>query len=45
MDEAEPTISGIELIHRFRNAQFELKELPLRNTTAPAVWTAVLSTR
>jgi hypothetical protein len=45
MDEAEPTISGIELRHRFRNAQFELKELPLRNTTAPAVWTAVLSTR
>ncbi|MGF6666326.1 transposase-like protein [Paraburkholderia atlantica] len=39
------TISGIELMHRIRKAQFDLCELRLSDTTAPAVWNAVLFNR
>ncbi|MBB5404442.1 IS6 family transposase [Paraburkholderia youngii] len=39
------TISGIELMHRIRKAQFGLCALRLSDTTAPAVWNAVLFNR
>ncbi len=37
------TLSGIELVHRIRKGQFGLAKLDLKDTTAPAVWEAVLS--
>jgi IS6 family transposase len=42
---AAVTISGIELMHRIRKGQFDLTSLRLKDTTAPAVWKAVLSAR
>jgi IS6 family transposase len=42
---AAVTISGIELMHRLRKGQFDLTSLRLKDTTAPAVWKAVLSAR
>jgi transposase-like protein len=39
---AKTTISGIELMHRIRKSQFDLRTLGLKDTTAPAVWNAVL---
>jgi transposase-like protein len=39
------TISGVELMHRIRKGQFNLVRLRLKDTTAPAVWKAVLSAR
>ena len=36
------TISGIELIHRFRKGQFDLCALGLKDTAASSVWNAVL---
>src|SRR5258707_1801913 len=39
---AAVTISGIELTHRIRKAQFDPTNLRLKDTTAPAVWKAVL---
>ncbi|KAE8754245.1 MULTISPECIES: IS6 family transposase [Paraburkholderia] len=42
---AAVTISGIELMHRIRKGQFNLTQLRLKDTTAPAVWMAVLSDR
>ncbi len=42
---AAVTISGIELMHRIRKAQFDLCALRLSDTTAPAVWSAVLFNR
>jgi transposase-like protein len=39
---AKTTISGIELMHRIRKGQFNLRTLELKDTTAPAVWNAVL---
>ncbi|WP_254640788.1 IS6 family transposase [Burkholderia sp. GbtcB21] len=39
------TISGVELIHRIRKEQFDLGALGLKDTTAPAVWSAVLFNR
>jgi transposase-like protein len=39
---AKTTISGIELMHRIRKGQFNLRTLGLKDTTAPAVWDAVL---
>ena len=39
---AKTTISGIELMHRIRKGQFDLRTLGLKDTTAPAVWNAVL---
>ncbi|MGF6547322.1 hypothetical protein QFZ96_002393 [Paraburkholderia youngii] len=37
------TLSGIELVHRIRKGQFGLAKLGLKDTTATAVWEAVLS--
>ena len=37
------TISGVELMHRIRKGQFNVARLRLKDTTAPAVWKAVLS--
>jgi transposase-like protein len=42
---AATTISGIELTHRIRRGQFHLIKLHLKDTAAPSVWTAVLSSR
>ncbi|MPW11102.1 DDE-type integrase/transposase/recombinase, partial [Paraburkholderia sp. CNPSo 3155] len=42
---AAVTISGVELMHRIRNGQFNLARLRLKDTTAPAVWNAVLLAR
>jgi transposase-like protein len=42
---AAVTISGIELMHRIRKGQFDLTSVYLKDTTAPSIWTAVLSTR
>jgi transposase-like protein len=39
------TISGVELMHRIRKGQFDLARLSLKDTTAPAVWKALLSAR
>jgi transposase-like protein len=39
------TISGVELMHRIRKDQFNLARLRIKDTTAPAIWTAVLSAR
>ena len=39
---AATTISGIELMHRIRKGQFDLRALVLNDTAAPAVWNAVL---
>jgi transposase-like protein len=39
------TISGIELMHCIREGQFNLMKLYIKETTAPSVWTAVLSAR
>ncbi|WP_425469573.1 IS6 family transposase [Paraburkholderia azotifigens] len=36
------TLSCIELVHRIRKGQFSLAKLGLKDTTAPAVWEAVL---
>jgi hypothetical protein len=43
LQERAVTISGIELMHRIRNGQFDLTNVRLKETTAPAVWMAVLS--
>jgi transposase-like protein len=40
---AAVTISGIELVHRIRKAQFDLTSLHLEDITASAIWKAVLS--
>jgi transposase-like protein len=40
---AANTTPGIELMHRIRTGQSGLARLRLKDTTAPAVWTAVLS--
>jgi transposase-like protein len=42
---AATTISGFELMHRIRKGQFNLMKLHLKDTAAPPVWTAVLSSR
>jgi transposase-like protein len=42
---AATTIAGIELMHRIRKGQFNLMKLRLKDATAAAVWTAVLSAR
>jgi IS6 family transposase len=39
------TISGVELMHRIRKDQFNLARLRIKDTTAPAIWKAVLSAR
>jgi transposase-like protein len=40
---AAVTLSGVELTHRIRKGQFKVAALRLKDTTAPAVWSAVLS--
>jgi transposase-like protein len=42
---AAVTISGIELMYRIRKAQFDLTNLRLKDTSAPAIWKVVLSAR
>lgn len=42
---AAATISRIELTHRIRKAQFDLTNLRLKDTAAPAIWKTVLSAR
>jgi transposase-like protein len=42
---AATTLSGIELMHRIRKGQFNLACLRLKDTSASAVWNAVLSTQ
>jgi DDE domain len=42
---ATTTISGIELMHRIREGQFDLTKLGLKEAAAPAVWNATLSDR
>jgi hypothetical protein len=39
------TLAGIELMHRIRKGEFNLAGLRLKDTTAPAVWSVVLSVR
>jgi transposase-like protein len=39
---AATTIAGIELMHRVRKGQFNLRTLGLKDAAAPAVWNAVL---
>jgi len=36
------TISGIELMHRIRKAQFDLTAAHLKDTSAPSIWRTVL---
>ncbi|MEW9583339.1 hypothetical protein [Paraburkholderia sp. DGU8] len=37
------TLAGIELMHCIRKGEFNLAGLRLKDTTAPAVWSVVLS--
>ena len=39
------TIAAIELLRRIYKGQFNLGKLRLKDSRAPAVWNAVLSTR
>jgi len=42
-DCAATTIAGIELLHRIRKGQFAFDQLRLKDTSAPALWNAVLA--
>jgi len=42
-DRAAVTIAGVELLHRIRKGQFNLRRLRLQDQVAPAIWNAVLS--
>jgi transposase-like protein len=42
-DSAAVTIAGVELLHRIRKGQFNLRRLRLQGQAAPAIWNAVLS--
>jgi len=42
-DRAAVTIAGVELLHRIRKGQFNLRRLRLKGQGAPAIWIAVLS--
>jgi hypothetical protein len=42
-DCAAIALAGIERLNRIRKGQFSMGRLGLKNQTAPAVWTAVLS--
>jgi len=42
---AATTISGIELIHRIRERQFDLSALALGDISAPSAWNVVLFNR
>ena len=43
-DRAAVTIAGVELLHRIRKGQFNLRRLRVAGQAAPAIWNAVLST-
>jgi hypothetical protein len=36
------TITGIELIHRIRKGQFDLRRLRVQGGSAPGIWNAIL---
>ena len=42
-DRAAVTIAGVELLHRIRKGQFNLRRLCVAGQAAPAIWNAVLS--
>ena len=42
-DRAAETIAGVELLHRIRKGQFNLRRLSVQGQSAAAVWDAVLS--
>lgn len=42
-DRAAVTITGVELLHRIRKGQFNLRRLRLKGRAAPEIWSAVLS--
>ena len=42
-DHAMVTIAGVELLHRIRKGQFNLRRLRLKGQAAPAIWNEVLS--
>jgi hypothetical protein len=42
-DCAATTIAGIELLHRIRKGQFAFGQLRLKDTSATALWNAVLA--
>ena len=42
-DHAAVTIAGVELLHRIRKRQFNLRRLRTAGQAAPAIWNAVLS--
>lgn len=42
---AAVTLSGIELMHRVRNGQFDLTGMHVKDTTSPSIWMAILSGR
>jgi transposase-like protein len=40
---AAATIRGIELMHRIRKGQFDLRALATQGRTTPEIWAAVLA--
>jgi len=42
-DRAAVTIAGVELLHRIRKGQLNLRRLRAAGQAAPAIWNAVLS--
>jgi transposase-like protein len=40
---AQITLAGVELLHRIRQGQFELRKLGVAKKTAPEIWNAVLA--
>jgi hypothetical protein len=36
------TIAGIELMHRIRKGQFDLRRLGVQGGSAPGIWNAIL---
>jgi transposase-like protein len=36
------TIAGIELMHRIRKGQFDLRRLGVQSGSAPGIWNAIL---
>jgi hypothetical protein len=42
-DLAAVTITGVELLHRIRKGQFNLRRLRIAGQATPEIWNAVLS--
>jgi hypothetical protein len=42
-ESAAITIAGIELLHRIRKGQFNVRRLRLKGRSAHAIWNAVLA--